>query len=55
MTAMTPRPVQHYTGVFEEGDDGWWHVECACGWAQGSFQGADDAADAYGDHRAETA
>lgn len=46
----------HYTVMFETDDDGWWVVHCVCGWGKDGqvFPAADDAADAYGDHRAET-
>ncbi|MCU1356410.1 MAG: hypothetical protein JWM89_1828 [Acidimicrobiales bacterium] len=36
--------------------DGWIWASCGCGlWAAGPFIAADDASDAYGDHRAEVA
>lgn len=41
----------HFTETFERDEDGWWQVECHCGWKEGPFPGADDAADAFGDHR----
>ena len=49
--SATSMSSKHYTTRFEEDDDGWWQVACLCGWATGPFPGADDAADAYGDHR----
>lgn len=47
-------PVRH--GFYgEKDDDGWWSATCPCGWAMGPFPDVEDAADAYGDHRASTA
>lgn len=38
---------------FEEDDEGWVFARCTCEkWEAGPFPGAEDAADAYGDHRA---
>ncbi len=45
----------HATRRFETDGEGWWVVECECGWLGGTFPSADVAADAYGDHRAEIA
>ena len=36
----------------EQDDDGWFFVSCLCGWQFGPLPDAEDAADAYGDHRA---
>ncbi len=43
----------HATSKFDTDDEGWFVVECECGWLGGQFPSADVAADAYGDHRAE--
>ena len=38
---------------FDDDEDGWVFVRCGCGrWQQGPFPTGEDAADAYGDHRA---
>lgn len=43
-------------GVYFDEDDGWVIARCACGtWSAGPVPSAEDAADAYGDHRARAA
>lgn len=42
-------------GVTFETDDGFKFASCECGWYSMPCIAVDDAADAYGDHRAEIA
>jgi len=40
---------------FDEDDMGFYMARCACGWLSPPVPDKEDAADAYGDHRASTA
>lgn len=43
--------MNHETRSIEQDDEGWWLVECSCGWRSLKAPSLDTAVDDYGDHR----
>lgn len=50
---MTTEPTSDHTSTIIDDGDGWYDVECTCGFKFPGAPGAETAADIWGDHKVE--